>query len=314
MNYRVKSLLMVLMIFVFAVSCNNEEQKKLYLTKNVIVIVIDGARYTETWGDTSHTHIPYLSNQLSKSGIINTDFYNNGPTYTIPGHVGISTGNYQEIDNSGAELPDYPSYFQCWTASNYRAGEGSWIIASKDKIEVLRDCKQEEYRNKYNPATSCGISGLGSGYRHDSVTYRKIKEILTEHHPNLVLINLREPDYSAHRGNWNNYVAAIKNSDEYAYKIWQFIQQDLYYQGTTTVFITNDHGRHSDGVADGFVSHGDDCKGCRHVMFYASGPDFKNNLVINRERELVDISATISELLGFDLEHGTGEVMYELFK
>lgn len=80
------------------------------------------------------------------------------------------------------------------------------------------------------------------------------------------------------------------------------------------MFVTNDHGRHLDTVSVGFSSHGDGCEGCRHVMFYAYGPDFKQNVVVNNPRDLIDISATIAELLQFKMPYGKGQVMMELFK
>jgi predicted AlkP superfamily pyrophosphatase or phosphodiesterase len=91
----------VFLIILISFSCKDEPLEPRYLTENVIVIVIDGPRYSETWGDSSHQNIPRLSNQLSKLGVINTQFYNDGPTYTLAGHTSITTGNYQEIDNSG---------------------------------------------------------------------------------------------------------------------------------------------------------------------------------------------------------------------
>jgi arylsulfatase A-like enzyme len=111
-----------------------------------------------------------------------------------------------------------------------------------------------------------------------------------------------------------NYLNGIHSSDEYIYQVWNFIQTSPIYKDKTTLFVTNDHGRHPDGTADGFVSHGDACSGCRHIMFYAFGPDFKQNVVLSRPRELIDINATILELLGISGVYSDGEVMRELFQ
>ncbi len=285
-----------------------------YITENVIVIVIDGQRYSEGWGDTSHQYIPRIAGQIAPSGVVNTHFYNNGPTYTLAGHTAITTGYYQEIDNSGNEFPVYPSFFQYWNTKCQKAKENSWVIASKDKLEVLDNCLYASYHDLYRPSADCGINGLGSGYRHDSITVKTVMKILNEYHPHLVLVNFREPDFSAHAGSWDNYIQGVKTPDEYAFQIWQYIQEDKHYKGKTSMFITNDHGRHLDSVADGFISHGDGCLGCRHVNLFAYGPDFKEDAVVNTQRELIDICATISELLGFEMEFSQGEVMHELFR
>ena len=136
---------------------------------------------------------------------------------------------------------------------------------------------------------------------------------MSEHHPKLTLLGFREPDFSGHTNSWENYLQEIRNTDEYIYKIWDYIRNDPYYSGTTTLFIANDHGRHSDHVDDGFRSHGDGCEGCRHINFFAYGPDFKNG-IIDIRRELIDIPATIAEILHFKPEYIEGDIMYELFE
>lgn len=311
-------ILKYLIFFVFLIiSCNKNSELRSYKTENVIIIVVDGPRYTETWGDSLHRYIPRMANYLSKEGVVYTDFYTNGPTYTVPGHTAITTGLYQNIDNGGNELPDYPSIFQYWNKKkNLTNSDYTWIIASKDKLEVLADCKHGDWNQTYTPSTNCGIDGLGigSGYRHDSLTFAKTLEILTDHRPKLVLINFREPDYSAHQNDWEAYLKGIEITDEYVYRIWEYIQNDIYYKDKTAFFVTNDHGRHSDDVADGFVSHGDNCEACRHLNLYAYGPDFKQNVIVDTNRELIDISATVAEILQFNDVYSNGKIMTELFK
>jgi arylsulfatase A-like enzyme len=179
----------------------------------------------------------------------------------------------------------------------------------------LADCNNPYWQGKYTPSVNTGVNGLGlgSGYREDSLTCQLTLQILKEHHPNLVLINFRDPDYSAHSAIWSGYLAGIKKTDEYIFRLWTFLQNDSEYKKTTTLFITSDHGRHLDSVADGFVSHGDGCDGCRHLGFFASGPDFKNGVRINTHREQIDIPMTVAELMGFDLPNAKGNVMTELF-
>jgi arylsulfatase A-like enzyme len=102
--------------------------------------------------------------------------------------------------------------------------------------------------------------------------------------------------------------------DEYIYKIWHYINTDPNYKGKTTLFVTNDHGRHEGSASGDFVNHGDSCEGCTHLMCYASGPDFKKGLISDNPRELIDISATIASLMGFTLKQGTGKIMEELLR
>ena len=63
-------------------------------TEHVIIVVIDGARYSETWGEPSHVYIP-LQSSLSSQGVLFENFTNSGVTSTIPGHTSIVTGVIQ---------------------------------------------------------------------------------------------------------------------------------------------------------------------------------------------------------------------------
>jgi len=300
-----------LLLIIFCVSAQSSRDFK---TKHVVILVMDGARYSETWGDTTHRYIPQLANQLSQYGVVNVHFYNTGLTETTAGHTAMATGVNQTINNTGMELPQYPSLFQYWRKQCGADSTLAWIITTKDKLAVLANCKDSDWHNTYMPATDCGINGNGTGYREDSVTFKHTLNILTTFHPNLVLVNFKEPDASGHQNNWQNYVKGITSTDNYAYRIWEYLQTDPIYKGTTTVFITNDHGRHLDSIADGFVSHGCTCDGCKHIFLYAFGPDFKQNVIDETPRELIDIPATIAQLLHITMPTQKGTVMLELLK
>ena len=79
-----------------------------------------------------------------------------------------------------------------------------------------------------------------------------------------------------------------------------FLRTQYFYKDKTALFITNDHGRHSDDISDGFQSHGDNCDGCRHISLLALGTDFTPETVINRNYEQIDLAPTIATLLNFE--------------
>ena len=283
-----------------------------YKTENVVVIIMDGPRYTETWGDSTHSNIPHFANDIVQHGVLYKNFRNNGVTETTAGHTAITTGVYQRIPNNGTVIPKNPSIFQLFLKKSGKIRKAAYVIASKDKLGVLTDCKCKEWRGQYRPAGDCGYNGRFSGYRPDHVTRDNSLRILKEDKPNLVLINFKDPDSWGHAGNWKKYLSSMKLTDKYINEIFQFLQTDEHYKGKTTVFITNDHGRHLDGRKDGFVSHGDNCEGCRRIICLAAGPDFKKNEILDLQREQIDIPVTIAELLGFELKTD-GQVMTELF-
>lgn len=294
------------------VSTNQEPSSACCKTQNVIIVVIDGPRYSETWGDYTHKNIPQQY-QLYPQGVLLNNFMNNGTTLTEAGHAAISTGNYEKLENWGAEIPTYPSMFQAFLKATGKPADKAWIITSKDKLEVLGTCKQPDWADKYQPRTDCGVAGIFNGSRADEDTYNRVKDVMTTYHPNLMLINFKDPDWHGHGNLWDNYLEAIKKSDEYVKGLYDQIQNDPQYKDNTTLIVTNDHGRHLNSVANGFIDHGCTCEGCRHIQFFAIGPDFKKGINLNSLYEQTDISQTVAKLLNFPMASSTGKVMKDIF-
>lgn len=282
-------------------------------TKYIIVLVIDGPRYSETFGDSSCKYIPRMGKELVKEGVLFTDFKNNGPTYTNSGHTAITTGVYQSISNAGKKLPKNPSFFQYYLHQKGVDKSKAWLISSKGKLEILANTKRKKWWNIYMPMTYCGVRGNSADYAGDIQTFNKVKEVMVTDRPRLMLINFLAVDATAHQGNWPEYLSSLQKCDQYAYELWKFIQEDPELKDQTALLITNDHGRHLDGVKDGFVSHGDKCEGCKHISLLAMGPDFKKNAIVSAPAEMIDISATVARMFDFTMPTGRGRVLCELF-
>lgn len=311
MKYTIAITLLLLSSIIFG--CKQEKVYPIYSTKYVIVVVIDGPRYTETWGEPSHTFIPNQS-LLSHEGVIFSNFSNDGVTRTIAGHTAITTGNYQNIDNSGCEFPDKSSIFQGLREAHGTPMNKTWIIASKDKLEVLANTSNTFWQDKYMPSSDCGVNGNVSGKRHDTITLKRCFEIFNQHHPKLTLINFREPDHSGHEFNWSKYLLGIINTDQYVQQLWNYIQNDPVYKDKTTLFVTNDHGRHSDGVSVGFPGHGDKCEGCKKISLLALGPNLPKDSVVSTHYNQTDLASTIAKLMHFNISKGDGKRISELLK
>jgi hypothetical protein len=303
----------ILALFTSTSSCEKDEPIPQFKTQNLIIVVVDGPRWSETWGDPQRQYIPYRANTLAKEGAWCANMRNEGATATNPGHSAITTGVYESINNSGLQFPYNPSFIQHWLMKTGKPSEKAWIITSKDKLHVLSDCINSDWQGKYKPSIDCGVAGFGTGYRDDSITYKRAIEIFKQHHPQVAVINFKEPDASGHAADWNAYINGIIQTDQYCKGIWELLQKDDFYKGTTTMFITNDHGRHPNGLADGFVSHGDGCEGCRHIEFIAVGPDVVKGMISYKQRSMVDIAATAATLLGLKMEGIDGKPMLDMF-
>lgn len=146
----------------------------------------------------------------------------------MPGHTAITTGVYQDISNDGKEYPQNPSFFQNWLKQTQQASSKAWIVTTKDKLEVLADCVNSNWKGTFNPMTDCGINGLGTGYRLDQTTFQSVKAILTRDHPKLMLINFKQPDDAGHKADSLAYLKGIIDTDNYVDLLWQALQGVVY--------------------------------------------------------------------------------------
>ncbi len=285
-----------------------------YKTKYVFVLVIDGPRYSETYGEPTCKYSPLLCDSLKKEGTFYADFRNNGPTYTVPGHTAIVTGTYQRISNSGTALPKQPNIFQYYLQASGKDSSAAYVVASKGKLDVLVNTSHKKWHNQFVAPTYCGPNGNGLGYGRDDKTFAKVTELVqSANPPQLMLINLLAVDVYGHANNWDKYLESITQSDQYAAKLWQMIQDNPVLRDQTTLMITNDHGRHLDGVRSGFVNHGCRCEGCRHISLLVLGPDTPKGVEVSEEAEMIDISTTIAEILHFEMPTSKGSNLRAAF-
>jgi hypothetical protein len=284
-----------------------------YATKHVIILVMDGARYTETWGDATHANIPNIA-ALAPLGAMLIHFRTNVPassatTETCPGHARLTTGTIQNILNDGTQLPTQPSIFQQYIKQTGAAATSCWVICSKDKLFILANSSATGWNNVYRPSFNCGVNGDGTGgYREDSVTQPLVIQKLIADKPALMIVNYKGPDAMGHAANWAGYCAAIREIDGYVKKIWDTIQATPALKDSTALFIVNDHGRHTTD----YTSHGDYCEGCCHLLCLAIGSNIRVGMTDTITRQQRDYAPTIAKLLGFTMSTATGVIMTEI--
>jgi len=261
----------------------------LIVGQNAIIVVIDGARYSETFGSDGK-YIPHMYNKLAPLGTVFTNFRiaDEGITSTNPGQASILTGTWQLIKNDGSEHPNKPTIFEYFRKELSAKATDCFIVAGKKKLDALAYSTFNSYGSDFGASTNCFD-------RDDNNVYDSLITILDKYHPRLVLINLPSTDKTGHSGVWNDYVNALSHADKLVYELWQKIQTDPYYKNTTTLFVTNDHGRHSDN----FNNHGCDCDGCEHIMLLAIGKNIPERIINHELHHQIDIAGTIGKLLGF---------------
>ena len=280
-----------------------------YQTQNVVLVIIDGLRYSEGLGDPDHTYVPEMW-ELAQEGAIVEPFLNDFLTYTSRAVPAIWCGAWTGVDefadpdcggdsNNSAHLPTVFEYYR----KQLSRPEEDCIYFLKDVGCPWKASFDPDYGPDYWPLYH------SEGWT-DLDVWNEVGPMLNEHTPSFFMVYLASVDHEGHSGDWDAYVDAISVADGIVGMLWDSLQEHPYYAGTTTMFVTNDHGRHDYD----FSGHGDSCDGCRTIQLLAVGPDIEPGLVSNIPRTIPDIVPTIGELLGFEAELATGDVMFEILQ
>ena len=278
-------------------------------TEHVVVVIIDGLRYTEGLGDPDRTYVPEMS-AIAAQGAIIEPFLNDRYTYTsraVPAiWCGGWTGVYTFSDPScgGAEN----NYTTLPTVFEYmRKGLG---LPEEEVIYVLPDfgCPwRASFHADYGPDFWPLYHSEGHS---DLDVWHEAQEVLTRYTPTFLLLYLSDVDHAGHSGSWSDYTEAVAVADSIVGMLWRFLESQWEYGGNTTLFVTNDHGRHTDD----FSGHGCSCAGCSTIQLLAAGPEIRKGFVSTTSRTLRDITPTVGHLLGFETKFASGTVLEELFE
>ncbi|MBN2892857.1 MAG: alkaline phosphatase family protein [Bacteroidales bacterium] len=277
---------------------------KSFLAQNVVVVIIDGARYTETFGDVNRTFIPFMS-ELASEGTYVDEFYNDGYTYTSRAIPALWCGAWTDLvdinyNGSNTQYTVSPTLFEYFEKQK-NPGANKNVYVLKYVSSLWLQSFHPEYGPDYWPVTYSEGST-------DVDVLDKSLQIMEEDHPQFLWVYLADVDHAGHLGVWDGYTDAISTADSIVNVLWQTIQIDDFYKDNTTLLVTNDHGRHDYD----FTGHGCSCDGCRHIMFLALGPNIKQNYVSTQTRYLPDFAVTAAEILDVDMEYATGHVMNEI--
>ncbi len=270
--------------------------------RHAIIVLVDGARWSETFGDTLARWTPNLQRELAPRGVVVREFRNEGVTSTMPGTSAVLTGTWEALVNDGSERAHVPTVFESYRRATGAPATSAWIVTTKAKIATLAASDAAD-ADRYAASTAV-VDG-------DRAAMDAAVQVLARHHPAVMEIHLGDIDARGHAEDWEGYVAAIREADSLVAVLWRAIEGDPELARSTVVFVTNDHGRH-DEERGGFGSHGDDCPSCRRVMLLALGAGVGARGVSDVVRRQIDIVPTIGALLGFPTPYAQGTVMSEL--
>jgi hypothetical protein len=147
----------------------------------------------------------------------------------------------------------------------------------------------------------------------DELSVFLAQRLMRELSPSLLWITLHDIDI-AHSGAYSLYIDGIRSTDRLCAELWKTIEKDPEYSGRTNLFILPDFGRDgdTDSGGNGFQHHRTGDTLSRTTWMIAMGRGFRENVVVDRPIESIDLVPTLGALLGFQPALARGERITEL--
>ncbi len=278
---------------------------------HVFIFCIDGVRASEGFGAPGGGHLQALLDGLAPEGSLLTFVENRALTTTLPAHQVVVTGDYSDYDTMPPNEdrlylnPRSPTLFEAFRHQTGAPADSCWVVSNTPHLYDTHRSLMPGYGEPYEAQRRVSLSG-GDG---DPWVWDQIDEVMADQVVSLMLVNLHETDRKAHSGEWGAYTGAMEHASADLVSFWDQLQADPDYAGRTALVVFTDHGRHLDGVAEGWIEHGDECQGCRQTFVLALGPGIRHDLVSDSTASLVDVAPTVAHLMGLDLPHARGRVL-----
>lgn len=147
----------------------------------------------------------------------------------------------------------------------------------------------------------------------DELSLFVVRRLMREVAPSLLWVTLHDIDV-AHTGAYSLYLDGIRRSDTICAELWKTIQSDPEYKDRTNLLILPDFGRDSDTDAggNGFQHHRTGDALSRTTWMIALGPDIRQNTIVDRRIESIDLTPSVAALLGCNATSAHGKLIREL--
>ncbi len=147
----------------------------------------------------------------------------------------------------------------------------------------------------------------------DELSVYVARQLMRQLAPSLLWITLHDMDV-AHAGAYSLYIEAIQRTDRLCAEIWKTLQSEPEYAGKTTMFVLPDFGRDSDNDSggNGFQHHRTGDPLSRTTWMMVMGPGIRENAVVGRRVQSLDLVPTLGSLLGFSPQRAEGKPLTEV--
>jgi hypothetical protein len=147
----------------------------------------------------------------------------------------------------------------------------------------------------------------------DELSLFVTRRVMRKVSPSVLWVTLHDIDV-AHTGAFSLYLDGIRRSDMICAELWRTIQSKPEYKDKTNLLIFPDFDRDSGGDAgkNGFQHYRTGDALSRTTWMMALGPDVRQNTLVTRPIESIDLAPSVAALLGCDARMAHGKLIGEL--
>ena len=222
--------------------------------KNLFIIVMNGVRYDDAFGEKNHLYIDNIWNKLRPLGTICTKFENRELTFPIPSQMSLLTGVWHVFKNPLSEniRPAFPTLFEYWNSARKDSVNSCYFGSNKAKYEILSYSDHKDYGKTYAPV----FDTSKQDETNENAIYEKALPRIMEKHPSFVYLSLgsggggTEAELGVHECKLpgqkdacggaellNSYYESIILMDNIVYDLWDRIQKVETYKDKTVFLV-----------------------------------------------------------------------------
>ena len=289
--------------------------------------------YKKYWAATGEERrkrlLPFLWSTIKDQGTIYGNRAENNKVdvanrywFSYPGYNEIMTGYPDTLVNSNAYKPNphitvleflnsQPALkgkvaaFGAWNAFDRILNEKRSGIPVVNGFDDCGGATPTAREMMINDMRRNGYKPWGEEECLDMFTHYAAVEYLKTRKSRVLYISYGETDEWAHGGQYKNYLDAARQVDEWIKQIWNFVQNDPFYKGKTTLLFTTDHGR-GDLNKHQWTDHGADVPGASQIFVAALGISVNKKGEVKQEQQLYQkqLAQTIARIMGYTYKAG----------
>jgi hypothetical protein len=146
----------------------------------------------------------------------------------------------------------------------------------------------------------------------DELTFFMCREIMRKFTPQILVVAFSDVE-AAHFGSYALHMSGIKTADRLIFQLWQEIEANPDYRGSTTMVVLPEFGRDPDGSStNGFFNHRANADSTRDTWMMTLGAAVDRPQIIERPIRHIDLCPTLASLLGCRTLEAQGQRIPEM--